>query len=101
MSDLNIKIKKASWHRNGVCGEGFYAIIFEEKKEGLMIASLFDEPGCCAVYSILKLQEENIEFAMGNSWRGDVYEDALRPALKKFLEEKGSNRIGPFAIPQK
>ena len=43
---MNLKITDIAWHRNGVCGVGFFAILFddlEEKKK--MIASLFDEPG--------------------------------------------------------
>lgn len=80
------KIKKASWHRNGISGEGFWAIIFDDYGNGRMIASLFDKPGYCAVYKLSEL--ENIEFAGGNSWRGDNYEGELRPLLKKWLEKK-------------
>lgn len=98
---MKLKILKASFHRNGICGAGFYAIIFkdiEEKKT--MVASLFDEAGYCAVYDIEELQKQNIEFGNGNSWRGDDYEAELRPLLEKLLK-KGSNRLGPFAFPQK
>lgn len=97
-----LEIKDASFHRNGIGGEGFYAIIFEDTEEKkTMIASLFDEPGYCAVYAIDELSAQNIEFANGNSWRGDSYERALRPLLVKYLEEKGTNRAGPFALPMK
>jgi len=91
---MKLKILQASFHRNGVCGEGFTAILFEDhegsKEDQPMIASLFDEAGVCAVYSVPKLAEGNIGFAMGNSWRGDRYEEQLRPLL---------NRVGPFALP--
>ena len=42
---MRLKILDVSWHRNGVCGEGFYAVLFENLDEdnGLMIASLFDK----------------------------------------------------------
>ena len=96
---MNLKITDIAWHRNGVCGVGFFAILFddlEEKKK--MIASLFDEPGYCAVYDVGQLEEGNIKFAMGNSWRGDVYEVALKPLIKSWLEENGTNRAGPFSL---
>lgn len=97
---MELKITAASWHRNGIGGVGFYAILFDdltEKKK--MIASLFDESGYCAVYDVAQLAEGNIEFANGNSWRGDQYEAALRPLLEEFLKENDSNRAGPFSIP--
>jgi hypothetical protein len=84
---MKIEIKSASWHRNGISGAGFYAILFTDKEQGDMIASLFDEPGHCAVYSIAELNKGNINFACGNSWRGDEYENELRPLLKNFLNK--------------
>jgi len=95
---MELKILEASFHRNGVGGAGFYAIIFEDKDEGRMVASLFDEPGYCAVYNIDELNRGNIAFAGGNSWRGDRYEEILRPMLKSFMENNGTNRIGPFSV---
>lgn len=98
---MNLKIIDASYHRNGVCGAGFTAILFDDADNGRMIASLFDEPGYCAVYSVPELEKGNIAFAQGNSWRGDHFEDELRPLLEKWLKKHGGNRIGPFALPQK
>ncbi len=98
MYGMKLKITAASWHRNGVCGMGFYAVLFDdlnEKKK--MVASLFDESGYCAVYDLAQLAEGNIEFARGNSWRGDQYAAELRPLLKKFLKKNGTNRAGAFA----
>src|SRR5574338_1203323 len=86
-----------SWHRNGVGGVGFYAVLFEGN-EGLMIASLFDEPGYCAVYHVGMLGEKNIAFARGNSWRGDSYESELRPMVKEWSEKAGTGRMGPFSV---
>lgn len=97
--DVNITIVAASFHRNGVGGVGFTAILFDEAEQGRMIASLFDEPGYCAVYNVDELAKGNVLFAQGNSWRGDVYENALRPALKDWLRKHGTNRIGPFSLP--
>ncbi len=99
MSQSKLKIVSASFHRNGIGGAGFYAILFDDKEHGRMIASLFDEPGCCAVYNVEELAKGNVAFANGNSWRGDHYESALRTLLKEREDEQGSNRMGPFAIP--
>jgi hypothetical protein len=97
-----IKIIEASFHRNGIGGVGFYAVLFSDTEQSdLMIASLFDEPGYCAVYCVHELSKSNIAFANGNSWRGDHYEGQLRPLLIKYLEEKQDNRVGPFAFPMK
>lgn len=93
------RIVAASYHRNGICGIGFHAILFDDPNNGRMVASLFDEPGCCAVYKVEELAAGNVAFAGGNSWRGDNYEAALRPMLEAFTEERGSNRAGPFALP--
>lgn len=94
------KIISASFHRNGVGGEGFYAILFDESENGRMVAALFDTPGHCAIFQVEELAKGNILFAQGNSWRGDCYEAVLRPALDEYLNEEGTNRFGPFAFPQ-
>jgi len=83
---MKLQIIEASFHRNGIGGEEFYAILFKDLAiKQTMIASLFDEAGYCSVYSINELSNGNIAFAMGNSWRGDLYEAELRPLLKQLL----------------
>jgi hypothetical protein len=99
MSDLKITIKDCWFHRNGVGGAGFYAVLFEEAEQGLMVASLFDEPGYCAVYKVSLLSKENVRFGE-NSWRGDSFEAALRPLVKKWAKKEGTGRLGPFALPR-
>lgn len=95
---MKLKITEASWHRNGVSGVGFYAILFDDIDERRkMIASLFDKSGYCAVYDVAQLAEGNIAFARGNSWRGDHYEQALRPLLDEYMKKNDSGRMGPFA----
>ena len=95
---MKIKIKDASFHRNGIAGVGFYAILFTDEENGEMIASLFDEEGYCAVYKVSELAKGNIQFANGNSWRGDHFENELRKQLFEFMKENGTNRVGPFAL---
>ena len=87
---MKLKILKADYHRNGIAGLGFYAVIFKAWEDGearTMVASLFKEPGYCAVYDLEKLQKHDVEFG-SNSWRGDDYESALKPLLKKFLKRE-------------
>lgn len=98
-NEMKLKIIDASWHRNGVGGIGFFAILFDDAEQGRMIASLFDEDGMCAVYKVDELAKGNIAFACGNSWRGDRFESALRPLLAEFLKASGTNRLGPFGLP--
>lgn len=98
---LDLKIVSASFHRNGVFGSGFYAILFDDAEQGRMIASLFDAPGHCAVFLVSELAKDNVLFAQGNSWRGDDYERELRPLLDAYLAKRGGgNRRGPFAVPE-
>ena len=95
---MKLKIHSATWHRNGVGGAGFYAILFCDQSERReMVASLFDAPDYCAVYDVGLLAKGSVEFGE-NSWRGDHYEAALRPLLKAYLSDKGTNRIGPFSL---
>jgi hypothetical protein len=87
---MKLKIIEASYHRNGIEGMGFYAILFNDKENGKMLAHLFDEEGYCAVTKVKELSKDNIAFACGNSWRGDVFEASLRPLLNKYLEKQGT-----------
>ncbi len=92
------EITAASFHRNGIGGLGFHAILFINDEGEKMIASLFDAYGACAVYKVDELAKGNVEFARGNSFRGDVFENELRPMLEEFERKAGSNRAGPFSI---
>ena len=98
---MNIKIVKASFHRNGISGAGFTCILFEAPSEtnDLMMATLFDDVGYCAVYSVPMLANQNIGFAMGNSWRGDFFEYDLREALKEYNKIDDNRVMGMFAVP--
>lgn len=95
---MNLKIKDAAFHRNGVGGAGFYAIHFHDTEQGNMFAALFDEPGHCAVVNVEKLASGDIAFG-SNSWRGDCYEAELRPLIEKWSKQQGTGRIGPFSVP--
>lgn len=97
---MNLTIKEIAWHRNGISGEGFYAVNFidhEQKgdgnKDAHFLGIVFDTPGQCAVIQLNQSGEFTIQFGH-NSWRGDHYEDDLR----KAIAEKSTNRVGPFSL---
>lgn len=79
---------KVDYHRNGVAGEGFHVATFdmrEGNERHKMVGILFGESGQCAVLDIDMLSANNIEFAQGNSWRGDYFEPELRAAIKQAV----------------
>ena len=101
MEKLNIKIKTLNYHRNGVCGEGFYTGILNDSiskklfvyfpnidKDGRVTKTNPDE----TVWNFLPIRTaildaelvgENITEFGENSWRGDHYSDAIFDAIKK------------------
>lgn len=85
---LDIFVDKIDRHRNGVSGEPFYVVLFEDRAyPDLFVATVFDEPGRVAVLSVEKLTDGNIAFGE-NSWRGDRYESALRAAIEAWEEKR-------------
>lgn len=96
-----IDIQEYSWHRNGICGAAFCAVRFRWNpsdgtgEEGF-IATLFDQPGYCAVLSVDRLETNGVAFANGNSWRGDQFEPRLRKMIDKAEKSKGHE--SPFTV---
>ena len=85
----NIKaIHQIAYHRNGVSGEGFHAVIFDgAADEGRMVAFVFPSPFHVAVVNVDKLADPAIGVTFGeNSWRGDRYERELREAIKEWSD---------------
>ena len=76
---MKITIIDIAYHRNGICGAPFTAVLFEDTgPEGSRkIGILFEQQYHCAVLDIAKLAAGDIAFAC-NSWRGDQYEADLR-----------------------
>jgi len=84
---MNLTINKVSHHRNGVCGIGFTVILFtdNELNEGPMVATISDDDKlACHVLNVGELVKGNIEFARGNSFRGDLYVNALLAGVESF-----------------
>ena len=83
-------------HRNGVSGEPFHCVIFDEEEDRQttrMLAVRFpDDEGegyqnpRIAVFDIALLYESVIEFGE-NSFRGDHYVDDIDKAIKAHYEE--------------
>ena len=92
-----MKIIQIVYHRNGIMGEGFYAVLFEEpeftvvedgkKRPERFLASVFRGPGRISVFSVDRLNDHGVTFGI-NSWRGDHYEHGLRNALDQRAAEK-------------
>jgi hypothetical protein len=103
--DMKIEVEAVSHHRNGVGGEPFYVVRFEDHTKGesrdRKIGVVFDyipntyraaEPGLfpdppfnprVAVLSLDRLPD--ISFGI-NSWRGDNYADMLYQAIDEWEE---------------
>jgi hypothetical protein len=77
------KVIKIDYHRNGVCGTGFFVVIFNHESDKNMVATIFPEIGSISVLKIDLLAKKNIEFGE-NSWRGDTYEHWLRGECEKW-----------------
>jgi hypothetical protein len=79
---MKLTINAIACHRNGICGEPFEVVLFEDQgPEGSRkVAILFNDPHYCAVLDVAKLAAGDIRFG-SNSWRGDNYEPDLRQAI--------------------
>ena len=88
-----IKIIEKAYHRNGIAGEGFWAVRFQhtpddkrDAKPETFVATLFDGEGQCAVLSVDRLATNGVRFGL-NSWRGDVFEGDLRRAINEGSDQ--------------
>lgn len=83
---MKIKVLEVDHHRNGVGGEPFDVVLFEDSEnDGTFVGILFAEPLTVAVLNIDKLSNGDIAFG-SNSWRGDRYEGDLREAVRKHYK---------------
>lgn len=77
-----LQIIDLAFHRNGVAGLPFKVALVDDANEGdVKLVIMFEQEGHTAVLSVDKLHEdEDISFGT-NSWRGDLYEEALRSEM--------------------
>ena len=77
------KLIEVARHRNGICGEPFYVVLFDESKRR-MAAFVFEGECRTAITDVAELAKGNIAMAEGNSWRGDHYDDWLREQIAQY-----------------
>jgi len=80
---LKILIHDWAYHRNGICGAPFHVFLFDDTgdENTRKVGILFEAPHHCAVLDVAKLAAGSIGFGF-NSYRGDVFEDHLRTAIR-------------------
>jgi hypothetical protein len=87
---MKIKVTDIDYHRNGISGEGFWAVAFDWKDDDKqlrhMVAAVFDRPGQVAVLDAEMASEGNVTFG-SNSWRGDHFENDLRLAIAEYEKD--------------
>lgn len=82
------RIDQVAYHRNGISGAPFYAVLFTGSSTDLpkperFLASVFEEPGAVSVISLSRIEESGVTFGE-NSYRGDAYEPELRAAIAAY-----------------
>ena len=79
---VRVMVIDSAHHRNGICGAPFHVVLFDDvdDENTRKVGILFDAPYHSAVLDVAKLAEGDIAFG-SNSYRGDVFEDALRSRL--------------------
>lgn len=84
---IRVKLIDMAHHRNGICGAPFHVFLFDdvEDENTRKVGILFDNPYHCAVLDVAKLAQGTIAFGF-NSYRGDVFEQALRPLINTSNE---------------
>jgi hypothetical protein len=88
MPDIKIKVSEIEYHRNGISGEGFYAVRFTSRNcdESLdFLATVFDRPGCVSVICLDYIAEHGV--GISNKWRGDEFAPAIRKAIKAHAKK--------------
>lgn len=78
------RVQQVAHHRNGVAGEPFHAVLFENAEDGaLMVGVVFDTAEfAVAVLKVEPLSDPAVGVTFGaNSFRGDQYAAELRAAI--------------------
>ncbi len=81
--DRQVVIERVTYHRNGISGNGFFAILFRQFNNTPMLGVVFDEEGSVACFNRSLIGEGQIDFGQ-NSFRGDEFEQALRTAIAEY-----------------
>lgn len=90
---MKLTATQIDYHRNGISGKGFYVVVFDYEytdrdgshteigKNMVAIRPAGSSKDECYVLNADMLAAGNIGFAEGNSWRGDMYVDAIDEAI--------------------
>lgn len=97
----SLRVDEVAFHRNGVSGEGFHAVLFRER-EGRhwrkFLATVFPDPGVVAVVCLDLLPEHGVA-SFKNAWRGDYYEPHLRKAIADHCAQQRAASIAAGEYP--
>lgn len=63
---MNLRIETVQYHRNGIPGEPFHALVFRDPDEGRMLGVVFAEPRHVAVFHLDKLAAGNVAFGVNS-----------------------------------
>jgi len=81
-TDQKLEVLAVDHHRNGIDGLPFkVAIVYDSFYGDRKLVVMFEEKNATAVFSLDKLVAEADVKSISNSWRGDVYDEALRNEL--------------------
>lgn len=106
---MKLKFHSVAYHRNGVCGVGFYCGTFTCSEGGEMCFVFFPTEGdhksdldpeahdhirttgrftgYTAVFNREKVGKGDMDW-MSNSWRGDHYEGEIRKAILRYQKKR-------------
>ena len=84
-------LMEVAHHRNGITGIPFRVALFKDRDVGMettLVGIMFDDRpvGRCAVLDVHQLAQDEIMMGQ-NSWRGSMYEEALRELVDEALSE--------------
>lgn len=90
-----ITVLAIDYHRNGVSGAGFRVVLFTTPdcpNETMLAVSFESEDseikdyheGEIAILSVDKLNDKNIEFGNGNSYRYEFFSNEIKKAIREY-----------------
>ncbi len=82
MCRLKLSNFRFNYHRNGISGEGFHIVLFDDRTENArkprrMVGVVFEGGGRVAVFDVDELSAGDIDSA----WRGELFGPYLRDAI--------------------
>lgn len=94
---MKITVEKVAFHRNGIAGTGFHAVLFDEGRgaqRSRKVAIVFPDRGAVAVLDMEPLVSGVIDGGAQRE-RGDKYESNLRDAVLTYEAGRASGDLLP------